>query len=95
MDQKGEWILSPAYDLTFAPGPGGEHAMTIDGEGKSPARGNIMRLGEKSGLKKKDVNLIIDNITQIVSDWPKYAETAGVTKTTQKTIHDKIRLNLS
>lgn len=95
MDQKGEWSLSPAYDLTFSPGPGGEHSMTIDGEGKSPSRGNIMRLGEKSSLKKKDLNLIIDEIAQAVTNWPKYAETAGVTKTTKKIIHDKIKLNLS
>jgi len=95
MDQNGEWSLSPAYDLTFSLGPGGEHSMTIDGEGKSPSRGNILRLGEKSGLKKKDLNLIVDEIAQAVTNWPKYAENAGVTKTTQKTILDRIKLNLS
>ncbi len=93
MDQKGEWSLSPAYDLTFSPGPGGEHSMTVDGEGKSPSRRDIMRLGEKSGLNKKDLNLIIDEIAHTVSNWPKYAENAGVTKTTQKIIHEQIRLN--
>jgi len=91
MDHKGEWSLSPAYDLTFSPGPGGEHSMTIAGEGKSPSRGDIIRLGEKSGLHKKDLTLIIDEIAQAVTNWPKYAENAGVTKTTMKTIHDRIR----
>ncbi len=94
MDQKGEWSLSPAYDLTFSPGPGGEHSMTIDGEGKAPSRENIIRLGEKSGLNKKDLNLIIDEVAQAVTNWPQYAESAGVTQTTMKTIHDKIKSNL-
>lgn len=86
MDQKGEWSLSPAYDLTYSPGPGGEHSMTIDGEGKSPSKENIIRLGEKSGISKKDINLIIDEIGQAVTNWPKYANTAGVTNATMKTI---------
>ena len=94
MDRKGEWSLSPAYDLTFSPGPGGEHSMTIDGEGKSPSKEDIIRLGEKSGLKKKDISLIIDEIAQVVTNWPEYANTAGVTQATTKTIHEKIKLTL-
>ncbi len=94
MDQQGEWSLSPAYDLTFSPGPGGEHSMTIDGEGKSPSRENIIRLGEKSGVNKKELTLMIDEIAQVVTNWPKYAENAGVAKATMKTIHGKIKLNL-
>ncbi len=94
MDQKGGWSLSPAYDLTFSPGPGGEHSMTIDGEGKAPSRENIIRLGEKSGVNKKDLNLIIDEIAQVVINWPQYAKNAGVTKKTRRTIQDKIKLNL-
>ena len=34
MNPRGEWSLSPAYDLGFAPGPGGEHTMTVLGEGR-------------------------------------------------------------
>ncbi len=34
MDSAGDWRLAPAYDLTYSPGPGGEHYMDIAGEGK-------------------------------------------------------------
>jgi len=33
-DTTGEWALSPAYDLLYTPGPGGEHTMSLAGEGK-------------------------------------------------------------
>ena len=87
MNKAGEWSLSPAYDLTFAIGPGGEHSMTVDGEGRSPSMENIYRLGEKSGLKKRDITLIIDQIIPVVSSWPQYAEISGVSEQTMRTIH--------
>ena len=95
MNEDGEWSLSPAYDITFSTGPGGEHSMTVDGEGRSPSIKNIYRLGEKSGLKKKDITLIVDHISQVIINWPKYAETAGVGEKTMKKIQDiLIRMNI-
>ena len=35
MDSSGDWRLAPAYDLTYSPGPGGEHYMDIASEGHS------------------------------------------------------------
>ncbi|WP_426130063.1 hypothetical protein [Pararhizobium sp. PWRC1-1] len=32
MDASGGWTLSPAYDLTYSDGPGGEHSAAIAGE---------------------------------------------------------------
>ncbi len=86
MNRKGEWFLSPAYDLTFATGPGGEHSMTVDGEGRSPSMANIYHLGEKSGLKKKDISLIIDQVIQVTANWQEYAENAGVSGKTMEII---------
>jgi len=40
MNSSGEWALSPAYDITFSKGPGGEHSMTVDGEGRCQRRVN-------------------------------------------------------
>lgn len=73
MNEKGQWSLSPAYDLTFSYGPGGEHSMTIDGEGRSPSIENILNVGKKAGIKKNDCEIIIEKIAQVVSNWPEYA----------------------
>jgi len=33
IDTNQEWIVTPAYDLMYAKGPGGEHSMDISGKG--------------------------------------------------------------
>jgi serine/threonine-protein kinase HipA len=43
MDKNGRWKLSPAYDVTPSNGPGGEHNMTIAGEGKTTGYASIYR----------------------------------------------------
>lgn len=93
MNGEGEWSLSPAYDLTFGTGPGGEHSMTVDGEGRSPSIVNMYSLGEKSGLKKRDVTLIIDQVMQVLANWPEYAEIAGISERTMETIHTVLTSN--
>ncbi|MDO4546298.1 MAG: type II toxin-antitoxin system HipA family toxin, partial [Bacillota bacterium] len=35
-EKERRWVLAPAYDLTYSSSIGGEHATTVDGEGKSP-----------------------------------------------------------
>src|SRR5690606_19130851 len=35
MNKTGEWRLAPAYDLTYSRGPGGEHYLDVEGEGKN------------------------------------------------------------
>ena len=54
MSEAGEWALSPAYDIGFAPGPGGEHTMTILGEGRAPAREHVLKLAKQFDIKLKD-----------------------------------------
>lgn len=41
MSRAGEWRLAPAYDLTFSLGPGGEHYMDIEGEGRNPTQAHV------------------------------------------------------
>jgi serine/threonine-protein kinase HipA len=53
-----KWRLSPAYDLTFSEGINGEHATTINGEGKNPSEEDILQLAKKNGIslsKAKDI----------------------------------------
>ena len=42
--RKRQWQLAPAYDLTFAEGPAGEHSMTVSGEGREPNKQHILAL---------------------------------------------------
>ena len=63
---KGIWELSPAYDLTYSNSIGGEHATTIDGEGKNPDVDNLLSVGKKAGLKEQVAREIAENVKSIV-----------------------------
>nr|QGT49767.1 toxin HipA [uncultured Candidatus Melainabacteria bacterium] len=63
-DNKKEWHLSPAYDLTYSSSLNGEHATTINGEGKNPSLDDILAVAKNIGLKEKfakDIALDIQN----------------------------------
>lgn len=91
MNQRGEWSLSPAYDLVFASGPGGEHTMSVAGEGQNPTRQHVMKLAEQSAIKPKTANAVIDEVNAAVRKWAKHADAADCTKKTAKMIQVKIR----
>lgn len=52
-DNKKEWYLSPAYDLTYSSSLNGEHATTINGEGKNPSLDDILTVAKNIGLNEK------------------------------------------
>ena len=88
MDQRGAWSLSPAYDLTYAPGPGGEHYLDIEGEGRNVTSKHIESLGAKHGLSAKEVEEMVAEVDAAVADWRRFAGAAGVTTETTKLVAD-------
>ena len=52
-ENKKEWCLSPAYDLTYSSSFNGEHATTINGEGKNPSLEDILTVAKNIGIKEK------------------------------------------
>ena len=79
-DTTGQWALSPAYDLTFSPGPGGEHSTTVAGEGRDPAYSHFIKLGEQHGISAKEVKNMIAEITDARDRWPEFAQAADVSE---------------
>ena len=72
------WALGPAYDLTFADGPGGEHSTTVAGEGKEPTEEHMLRLAEPAGIRARTARAIIGEVRRAVSGWPELADQARV-----------------
>lgn len=54
MDAQGRWRLSPAFDLCFSQGPGGQHTTSVAGEGAAPGRAHLLQVARRAGLKEKD-----------------------------------------
>ena len=76
----GEWALSPAYDLTYSSGPGGEHSMTLAGEGRDPGRAQMLRLAEQAGLSTREAGAAIEEVAEGVAQWSVFAEQVGVSE---------------
>ena len=90
MDKDGQWKLSPAYDLTFSPGPGGEQSTMVMGEGKEPAIEHLVQLGEAAKVSKARIEEIIGQTRASLARWPGLAASYGVGKENIKLIARRI-----
>lgn len=79
LDSNNNWKFSPAYDLTFSYGPGGEHSTTYMSVGKNPSKKELLELAKKHSIKKGDD--ILEHIHTIVQNFKSYASNADVNKT--------------
>ena len=77
LDDAGAWSVSPAYDLTFSSGPGGEHQMTVAGEGRAPSRDACLTLADRHGTSRREAEQIIDEVNEAVATWRKVARAVG------------------
>jgi serine/threonine-protein kinase HipA len=78
MDSRGRWRLSPAYDVSFSDGPGGEHHLAIAGEGRGPGQQHLEAVGRALGMKPAAISSLIDPVRAAIAEWSRYADAAGV-----------------
>ncbi|NLW12530.1 MAG: type II toxin-antitoxin system HipA family toxin [Clostridiaceae bacterium] len=65
-EDASSWQLSPAYDLTHSNSIGGEHATTINGNGKNPSKTEIMEVAKTIGINTRRANSIVDQVQECV-----------------------------
>ena len=96
MDFKGGWKLSPAYDITFSSGPGGQQSTTVLGEEKDPSSAHLVALGQKAKLDDKTITETIERTRHSLAGWETLAIKYGDGISNIKLISDAIeRLNRS
>ena len=84
------WKLSPAYDLTFSFGPGGEHSTTYMGEGKNPTIKQLQLLAKKHSIKESDA--IINEVRSSVKNFQSYAKHVGISKNSYEKIYAQLEV---
>jgi len=84
MESDGNWRLSPAYDLTFSYGPGGEHSTTYLGEGRAPDKETLLMLAKKHSIDNG--KKIIEEIEGVIRDFESYSKIAGLKESSMKNI---------
>ena len=60
LNEQGRWQLSPAFDLTYSFGPGGEHATSVAGHGKNITRAHLLQVATAGGIAVKVAERTID-----------------------------------
>ena len=82
MNRKGEWRLSPAYDVVYSYHPSGtwtrDHQMSMAGKCNDFERGDLLAFARSSGLKKTVARRVLDDVVSAVSNWRRLASEAGV-----------------
>jgi serine/threonine-protein kinase HipA len=68
-ENEERWILSPAYDLTYSYSIGGEHATTVNGNGKNPSMADILEVAKNIGMKRGKSKNIADEIKMIIGEY--------------------------
>lgn len=69
MDSNGRWYLSPAYDLTFSTGPGGEHWTSYLGQGKNVPYKTLLKLAQSGLIHEKTASDIVDQVRTAVDQF--------------------------
>lgn len=67
-EKEGRWVLSPAYDLTYSYSIGGEHATTVDGEGKNPNIKDMLAVAKQIGIKEAKARSIAEEVRDCVME---------------------------
>lgn len=82
MDKKGNWSLSPAYDVCHAYRPGSDwvnqHALSINGKRKNISKSDLLQVARQMNVKKAET--IIKQIAAVVGNWNNYASKVKVDK---------------
>jgi serine/threonine-protein kinase HipA len=67
MTKSKNWVLSPAYDLTYNTGLNGHHQMDIEGESLKPTRAHFLSLIKNAGLSLPRATKILNEIVNTTS----------------------------
>lgn len=82
MDRSGSWSLSPAYDVTYAYNPRRrwtrQHQMSLNGKRDGFTLEDFRRCAAGASMKRGRAEAILDEVTEVVSTWPRFAAEVGV-----------------
>ena len=90
MNEFGEWKLSPAYDLTFSSGPGGEQSTMVMGEGRNISIKHLIKLGLEAKLSKEFVENVIEQTRSSLAKWMNLSKDFGISKSNRELIQKVI-----
>lgn len=98
MNRRGEWSLSPAFDLSYAWNPTGawtsRHQMSASGKREDFTRADMLALAGQAGIKQSRAIQMLDRVVAAVRRWPVFASKAEVSDESIVEIQRHQRINL-
>jgi serine/threonine-protein kinase HipA len=80
MEKKGEWSLSPAYDVCHAFRPSStwvsQHCLSVNGKRKNIERSDLLEIARSMNIK--EAGEIINEVNSVIENWNDYADEQGV-----------------
>ncbi|MEM6987572.1 MAG: type II toxin-antitoxin system HipA family toxin [Pseudomonadota bacterium] len=84
MDSRGDWRLSPAFDVTYAFNPQGDwtsrHQMSLNGRRDQFQRDDLVALAAYANIKTHKASALIGEVSSALHNWPQHARAAGVSR---------------
>lgn len=79
MSEAGRWRLAPAFDVAYSYKPGSQwvnsHQLSLNGKRDDFVREDLL---VPAATFRKEAEAIIEQVVEVVSNWPHYADQAGV-----------------
>ena len=97
MDERGQWRLSPAFDVIWSYNPAGRwtdrHQMSINGKRTDFTRADLLTVARQFSIREAED--LIEQVATAVADWPRFAKEAGVPAAQREAVAKTHRLELA
>lgn len=97
MDRRGRWQLSPAFDVIYSYNSQGSwtsrHQMTINEKRDHFVLDDLLAVAAQANIKSPKAKKTIEQIVDVVTEWPKFATQAQVFPQWQAEIARHHRIN--
>jgi len=77
LNDQQTWQVSPAYDLTFQYGPGGQHQTSVAGYGHHIPRAALISVAKAADISEKRINALIDDVCEAANSFATTARALG------------------
>ncbi|RLA31803.1 MAG: type II toxin-antitoxin system HipA family toxin [Gammaproteobacteria bacterium] len=97
MNKRGEWSLSPAFDMTYSFNPSGlwtsSHQMTLNEKSDDFVLDDFKTCAKAASMKRGRAETIIEEVRSVITRWREYADEVGVNPGQRDKIQNALRLD--
>jgi len=98
MNRRGDWKLSPAFDVSYAYDPMGywtsQHQMSINGKRDLISKQDVISLAKLAGIKSNRALEMLDRVITTMKSWPEVAGNVGIAEDRIRKIQAAHRISL-